>query len=174
MSQHATRRNAVLETYVAYVAFVAGCMSYLAKVKALQQTQEPAPLPAPLPPVTLRGTPLASARRRLEEYRATYGAQNKQGWQEHLKRAIEAVRATFPPDRRPYALTHYFKSYGDDTPQALAAHVIALELWAADKRQRQNGVWLDAAYQAVGLEPDALAGGAGEAARPNTPWEELI
>lgn len=149
-------------------------MSYLAKIRALLSESGESPAPA-LPPVTLRNTPLQSARARLEEYRATYGVQLPAAWLEHARRAVESVRETFPPERRPYALTNYLaRNCEGQLAQVIAAHVIALELWAADKRRRQNGVWLDAAYQAVGLEPDALAGGAGEAARLNTPWEELI
>lgn len=46
---------------------------------------------------------------------------------------------------------------GDHDPAGVeAAHVLALELWAADNRQRQNGIWLDVACQAVGLDIDSL------------------
>jgi hypothetical protein len=155
----------------AFVAFVSTPQGGLAENRDNSAGSEP----PTLPPVTLLATLLESARARLEEYRATYGVQTAQSWLEHAKRAVEAVRATFPPERRPYALTNYLARNCEGQPaQVIAAHVIALELWAADKRQRQNGVWLDVACQAAGLEPDALAGSAGEAARPNTPWEELI
>lgn len=111
-----------------------------------------------LPPVTLHTTPLESARARLAEYRATYGAQLPEQWLEHAKRAVETVRATFAPDRQQYALTTYLERYCQGQPaQVIATHVIALELWAVDNRQRQNGVWLDVACQAVGLDIDTLA-----------------
>ena len=111
----------------------------------------------PLPTITLRATPLDSARARLADYRATYGAQTPAQWLEHAKRAVEVVRATFAPERRQHALTTYLAHYCQGQPaQVIAAHVIALELWTADGRQRQSGVWLDVACQAVGLDRDRL------------------
>lgn len=111
-----------------------------------------------LPPVTLHTTPLESARARLAEYRATYGAQLPEQWLEHARRAAETVRATFAPERQQYALTTYLERCCQGQPaQVIATHVIALELWAVDNRQRQNGVWLDVACQAVGLDIDTLA-----------------
>ena len=132
-------------------------MSYLAKVKALiSEPNTPSEAPT-LPPVTLRATPLESARARLAEYRQAYGAQDRDAWLEHARRAVEAVRATFPPERRAHALRGYLARYCEGQPaQVIAAHTIALELWAADNRQRPNGVWLDVAAQAVGLDIDLL------------------
>lgn len=77
-------------------------------------------------------------------------------WLEHFDDALSAIRATFPPDRRPHALATYKSSYVDGRPAELvAAHTVALQLWAADERQHPNGYFLDAAFTAAGLEVDA-------------------
>lgn len=83
-------------------------------------------------------------------------APTAQKWLEHFDDALEAIRATFPPDRRPHALKHYKSSYIDGRPAELvAAHTVALKLWAADERRHPNGYFLDAAFTAVGLDTDA-------------------
>lgn len=70
---------------------------------------------------------------------------------------LEAV-ATFPPERQHNALTSYLASYCEGKPaQLIAAHAVALYLWARRGRAVPIGHCHDAACNALELEADSLS-----------------
>lgn len=96
---------------------------------------------------------LAAATRLLSYYQRQ--APTVAEWLQHFEDALTAARATFPPERRHVALCHYRRRYVEGRPPAeIAAHTVALQLWAADGRQHGNGWFLEAAFSAAGLELD--------------------
>lgn len=110
-----------------------------------------------IPEASRQTHPLGEARLRLARYHSKYGLQDAASWIEHFGEAHAACVATFPENRQPYALQGYGASYCyGQTAQVIAAHTVALELWARDKRARPYGVFLEAACKACGLDVNML------------------
>lgn len=125
------------------------------------EVPELAPKPAARPLEAATPTPepasLADqAREILAELRP--GAQlTPAQWLELAEAArLEAV-ATFPPDRQAHALRDYVARNCAGRPAALiAAHAVALTLWARSNRAAFIGHYQDAACLACGLQPRSI------------------
>lgn len=104
----------------------------------------PAPEPASL---------ADQAREILAELRPAGQALTPAQWLELAEAArLEAV-ATFPPDRQAHALREYVAHNCAGRPAALiAAHAVALTLWARSGRAAPIGHYQDAACLACGLQ----------------------
>ncbi len=110
-----------------------------------------------IPDASRQTHPLGDARLRLARYRSQCGPQDAATWLEHFSKAHAACVATFSETRQPYALQGYGASYCyGQTAQVIAAHTVALELWAQDKRVRPYGVFLEAACKACRLDVNSL------------------
>lgn len=115
----------------------------------------PKPTPAPLETATPTPEPASltdQAREILAELRPGDPLTPAQ-WLELAEAArLEAV-ATFPPDRQAHALRDYVAHNCAGRPAALiAAHAVALTLWARSNRAAFIGHYQDAACLACGLQ----------------------
>ena len=113
--------------------------------------------PAPGESVTVPLTLDKEAAKILAELRPGPEPLPPSHWLELAELArLEAV-ATFPPERQHNALTSYLASYCEGQPvQLIAAHAVALTLWARRGRAVTIGHCHDAACNALELEADSL------------------
>ena len=109
--------------------------------------------------------PSNAARKVLTRYRKQYGKMYPDAWLEHFDRVHAIAIDTFPTERQERALRDYRQHCVEgQASQAIAAHTIALELWAMHRRAdtgRPFGAMLEAACRAVGLRIDDLRHTAG-------------
>lgn len=120
---------------------------------------EPAPPSKPLKTSPEGLTLEAEALSHLAEIRPAEPASSPR-WLELAEAArLEAV-ATFAPERQAHALAGYLACCEGKPAQLIAAHAVALALWARRGRAVPIGHCQDAACLAVGLEPESVQWGA--------------
>ena len=141
----------------------------LSRAKQDKPALEPPPKPVtPYPrlhPLELEQPKNQSEPRTLDQEAAAILAELHPGpeplppshWLELAELARLSAVATFPPERQHNALKSYLASCCEGQPaQLIAAHAVALYLWARRGRAVPIGHCQDAACIAVGLEPDSI------------------
>lgn len=118
------------------------------------EARAPAAL-ANLPELSPPGLSLeAEARAVLAELRSQPLSSTR--WLELAEHARQAAIATFAPERQHNALVHYLENCREKPAVLIAAHTIALTVWARRRRAVTIGLCHDAACRACGLHPSSI------------------